>query len=295
MNAGVGRRDKYTPGGLLASSTQLGWHNVRVEIRHHAGGEIANRAVQAETEVAIDLFGHTESVVTRRSGRTSEVTRSERGMIWMCPSGVVEDVIHLSSPMTRQLHMFLPARLFSAEALGDRLGRFSPADLRYATGFHDPLVAGIGQGVAQELLAPTWLGSFLIETLSVALAARILQRHAPTAREQPRTGRGLSAVQERRAKELMDANLNTTLPEIAATCQLSVTHFVRAFRQSTGISPHQWLLKRRVEKAMLLLSYTSQPIAQIALLCGFSSQSHLTRAFTTQIGVPPAQWRRSRE
>lgn len=267
---------------------------MRVEIRHHDSGEVARRAVQTDTEVAIDLHGHTESIVTRRSGRTSEATRSERGMIWMCPGGVVEDFVHLSAPMTRQLHMYLPSSLFSADVLGERIGRFSPADLRYATGFHDVLISGIGAGIAQELSAPTSSGAFLIETLSVALAMRILQRHISSAADQRNVGRGLSPRQERRAKELMDDDLGVTLAQIAAECNLSVTHFVRLFRRSTGMSPHQWLVKRRIQRAISLLATTDEPIATIALMCGFSSQSHLTRAFTSQLGISPGRWRRSR-
>jgi len=104
--------------------------------------------------------------------------------------------------------------------------------------------------------------------------------------------RGLAPWQERRAEELMDQTLDITLSQLAESCRLSVSHFVRAFRHSTGLSPHQWLIRRRVNKAMALLSEDNLSIADIALACGFSSQSHLNRAFAAQAGVPPGRWRR---
>jgi AraC family transcriptional regulator len=72
-----------------------------------------------------------------------------------------------------------------------------------------------------------------------------------------------------------------------------VTHFARAFRQSIGASPHQWLLARRIDKAMSLLAGSDLTLAQIALACGFSDQSHLTRVFKVAVGTSPGRWRRS--
>ena len=82
------------------------------------------------------------------------------------------------------------------------------------------------------------------------------------------------------------------LVQLAEECGLSVAHFARAFRQSLKTSPHRWLLERRIERAMAMLSREQASLADIALACGFSDQSHFTRVFAKHAGVSPGQWRR---
>jgi transcriptional regulator GlxA family with amidase domain len=84
-----------------------------------------------------------------------------------------------------------------------------------------------------------------------------------------------------------------TLNAIAAECQLSTSHFSRAFRRSTGYPPHRWLLRHRIDIAKSLMKDRRQPLSQIALATGFADQSHFTRAFTSQIGTSPGVWRRN--
>jgi AraC family transcriptional regulator len=107
---------------------------------------------------------------------------------------------------------------------------------------------------------------------------------------------GLAPWQQRRARELIDARLDGGLPlaELAWACRLSVRHFARAFRQSTGQSPHRWLTARRLERARRLLEGSSRSLSEIAGACGFASQSHFTRVFTRRVGRSPGAWRRDR-
>ena len=99
---------------------------------------------------------------------------------------------------------------------------------------------------------------------------------------------GSAAWQERRAKELMSGTLSQEMPlsRLASECGLSVGHFVRAFRQSTGLSPHKWLLFQRVALARELLGNWTGSLIEIALLCGFANQSHFTRVFGRLVGCP---------
>ena len=106
---------------------------------------------------------------------------------------------------------------------------------------------------------------------------------------------GLAAWQERRAKEVLSANLDGSVPlkDVARECRLSVSHFSRAFRRTMGVAPHHWLLTRRVEVAKEKLRNTRLPLPEVALVCGFADQSHLTRVFTRTVGVSPGAWRRA--
>jgi AraC-like DNA-binding protein len=107
---------------------------------------------------------------------------------------------------------------------------------------------------------------------------------------------GLAPWQVRRAKEMLMAHLDgeITLEELAGECQLSRSHFARAFRKTTGLPPHRWLVEQRLERAKDLLLKSDLPLAEIADTCGFSDQSHFTRAFGAALGVAPGEWRRSR-
>jgi AraC family transcriptional regulator len=106
--------------------------------------------------------------------------------------------------------------------------------------------------------------------------------------------RRLAASQERRAKELVDANIrgNISIAELASACRLSEAYFSRAFRETCGAPPHRWLLQRRVELAKQKLAATDMPLATIATDCGFVDQSHLQRVFARTTGVTPKIWRK---
>jgi transcriptional regulator GlxA family with amidase domain len=96
---------------------------------------------------------------------------------------------------------------------------------------------------------------------------------------------------------LLEAHLDGELGlrEIAAECGLSAGHFARAFRQSIGVAPHAWLLRRRVDVAKSLMRDRRRPLAEVALTAGFADQSHFTRIFSRIVGVSPGAWRRCLE
>jgi AraC family transcriptional regulator len=110
----------------------------------------------------------------------------------------------------------------------------------------------------------------------------------------PPRGRLLSPLQERRviSRLLDDVARDTTLDELAGLCGMSRSHFIRAFRQITGMPPHRWLTMQRLKRAKGLLRGTKMPITEIALTCGFADQSHLTRVFSKVFAISPGAWRR---
>lgn len=105
----------------------------------------------------------------------------------------------------------------------------------------------------------------------------------------------LATWQVKRAKDLLSANLEESigLVELSRHCDLSPSHFSRAFKATTGLSPTEWLRQYQIEKAATLLLEHDTPLADIALRCGFSDQSHLSRAFKKAKGVTPLAWRRA--
>jgi AraC-like DNA-binding protein len=94
---------------------------------------------------------------------------------------------------------------------------------------------------------------------------------------------------------MIDSRLNGDLAidDLASACNLSPGVFMRAFRDTTGKTPHQWLTKRRVERSRGLLLNSNLPLIEVARSCGFTDQSHFTRIFARETGTPPGAWWRS--
>jgi AraC family transcriptional regulator len=104
---------------------------------------------------------------------------------------------------------------------------------------------------------------------------------------------GLPPKALRRVRDYVTAHLeeNISIQVLAAIVGLSRYHFARAFKQSEGVTPHQFLLQCRVQRAQELLAGTELPLAQIALAAGFSDQSHCSRRFRKLVGVTPSRYR----
>src|SRR5690606_20928401 len=103
---------------------------------------------------------------------------------------------------------------------------------------------------------------------------------------------GLASNILRRIDDWIETKLDQTLrpDELAIQANPSEFHLHRLFRRSRGVAPHAWVIERRVDRARILLQ-SDRPIAEIAVACGFSSQSHLTRVFRQQTGRTPANYR----
>ena len=106
----------------------------------------------------------------------------------------------------------------------------------------------------------------------------------------------LAPWQARRALSLIELNLGGTIKmgELATASRLSVSYFSKAFRADFGLSPHEYVIRRRVQRAQELMLVTQKTLACIAVACGFADQPHFTRLFRRIVGVTPARWRRSR-
>jgi len=133
------------------------------------------------------------------------------------------------------------------------------------------------------------------DSVVAAIVARTLHLCATN---QPVASRrlGLSRRQFTQVTEFMHDNLSRSirLSELASLARLSASQFGRAFKVSTGMTPHKWRLAARIEYAKHMLADRRNSLVDIALEAGFCEQSHFTRAFTAAHGVSPHAWRRSR-
>jgi AraC family transcriptional regulator len=126
-----------------------------------------------------------------------------------------------------------------------------------------------------------------------AIIVYLAQQYSPTASsKQPLTG-GLPKLRLRRVLEYIHGNLehDIHLDELAAAAGLSSFHFAKLFKQSTGVTPHQYVLQRRLERAKELLRNPEISLTQASLQSGFADQSHLTNVFRRFVGVTPSRFR----
>lgn len=135
------------------------------------------------------------------------------------------------------------------------------------------------------------------DQIARAMAARLVwvsRQGFPDIPGPGRLGCGLSKSQLRRLEEYIEVNLDKELhlESLSGIVGLSVSHFSRQFKSTSGKTPHQFVLQRRLERARRLLGNTTMPIAEIAIECGFSHQEHLTHTFRRQFAVTPAGFRR---
>ena len=131
------------------------------------------------------------------------------------------------------------------------------------------------------------------DSLANVLAVHLLRHHATTRPELPTYKGGLPQRQLVQVLDYIDAHLSReiTLADLAKLVGMSQFHFGRLFKQSLGLSPYQYLLQQRVERAKQLLKQTDNPVAAIALDCGFNSHSHLGRKFRQLTGITPRAYR----
>lgn len=192
------------------------------------------------------------------------------------------------------LNIYIPRCALDACADDANARRIEELNFTPGVGINDEILAALGAALLPAFAHSAHVSQLFVDHVTFAIVTHLAYSLGGMKDQERLTRGGLALWQQRRVKEFVDANLdgNMTVMLLARACGLSTKHFSRAFRQSTGLSPHQWLLHRRIDKAKQLLRGTL-PLADLALACGFADQSHFTRVFTRVVGLSPGQWRRT--
>ncbi|MFI5611409.1 helix-turn-helix domain-containing protein [Amycolatopsis sp. NPDC051903] len=269
------------------TSAGLGWESVYLSKQH----ERPHRGLFAAAPTH-QLILHLAGPVTvrRRFGTPAEqMRRVPAGGLFLQPSHA-DLAVELGGELDT-LHVYVADSAVQQAAETD-----TPVRLAEELGTVDPLLEQLLlslDGVVRdwEPSARTYA-----DQLCALVATHLARRHRAgrTSGEPAPAASALSDRQFDRVRELMTERLSEPLglAELAAATGLSVSRFARRFKARTGLPPHQYLLRLRVEQAGLLLRTSSDPIADIAARCGFSHQEHLTRVLRTQLGTTPGAIRR---
>ncbi|MDM9383419.1 AraC family transcriptional regulator [Chlorogloeopsis sp. ULAP01] len=160
----------------------------------------------------------------------------------------------------------------------------------------DVLLQGIFCALREELESKKIGGYLLIDSIKTTLAIHLLRNYCTTQPKLFTYTDGLPTLKLQQVKEYINEHLeqDVKLSEIAAIAQMSQYHFLRLFKQGMGVTPHQYILQCRIDKAKYLLQHSELSIADIAVRVGFCDQSHLTRYFKRIVGVTPKQLMQAR-
>jgi AraC family transcriptional regulator len=198
------------------------------------------------------------------------------------------------SPITFLMMDISPALVEDAAAeMGFDRGTIA---LRPQACLRDTEIARIGFAFKAELEAGEPNGRPYVEGLGLALAARLVTR-CGVRPALPRLRPTLPAACMRRVTDYIEANLDQdlALPQLAELAGLSLSHFKTLFRRTAGLPLHQYVIRRRVERAREMLMRGDLPISQVALEVGFAHQSHMARHFRRLLGTSPSRLARRDE
>jgi AraC family transcriptional regulator len=160
----------------------------------------------------------------------------------------------------------------------------------------DPQIQQIGMMLLSEMQNGGLGGGLYIESLANVVAVKLLRNYSSVAPSVVSYSDGLLEYQLSQAIEYINEYLSQDikLTDLAALLDMSQFHFSRRFKQSMGISPHQYVIGQRVEKAKQLLARSDLSIAEVAIACGFNSQSHLGQWFRQLTGMTPKAYQKQK-
>jgi len=291
-----GVRKYPSTSALLASSAGLGWSTISAELRSHGVAE-APTIVPQHVEICLVVAGNEDGLVRRTGAGFCQEAVPKTGAIWLSPAGVGKAIV-ITAPIPQTMHLYLPTTLFDRLKDDFNLPVAPAHSIRHAVGIGDDVIDQIGRSMLSELNVESAASRLYVEAASLALAARLLQKHCDSGACAPTdsSAHRLDHIRLRRVLDYIAENIkdHITLLDLAGIAGYSPFHFARKFTLAMGISPHRYISRIRLESAMAELATGKLPLAQIALNAQFSSQASFTRAFHRAIGVTPKEYQRRR-
>jgi AraC family transcriptional regulator len=273
-----------------SSALRPGWHRALIELHHVSPWEGEARLA---AHVVSLIVRPTHRLVCRLEGRPATSASVAADDLVVIPAGHAHWGAW-DAPTEFLLAFVTPEAM--VQAVEDDGYRAARADLRYRFRARDDQLAGLLRALHAELTGPVPEDRLYVDTLGVALAVHLLRVYGTQPLPLPRPNGRLSRSRLRVVLDYLNAHLsqNVRLDELAALAGMSPFHFLRVFTASCGLSPHRYLLHRRIEVARDALERQDVSLAELACRLGFVDQSHFTHHFRRLTGVAPGRLQRER-
>jgi AraC family transcriptional regulator len=172
-------------------------------------------------------------------------------------------------------------------------GAYGEVERRPSRKFADARLSAMVAAVRAEMAAGFPSGRLFLDSVEQAMAVALVNGHAVKHRPVQISRGGLGPARLRRIRELVHAKMEDelSLDELAQSVGLSTAHFARMFRKSTGETPHQFVLRQRLERAKAMLRAPDARVLDVAVACGFKTQQHFAQVFRELWGVSPTEYR----
>lgn len=291
--------ENYLPTSPILTSRETGWEHIMLRA-YHEPSDLEETLFPGGPDIYLVLVTSGAVQVAERKIHGPWITYPVREGDWFLSPAYGEPYVlrwkSLSTDPLKTLHLHLSAALFArtVQQVVDR----DPMQImvQERTGFQDPLLAHLAFSLQQELQhpAPGSVGKLYAETAAQMLATHLLRHYMTTTDIFISEYSGsLSSYQMRRLTMFVQDHLsqNLSLEILAQQVGFSPYHFARLFRQTTGESPHQFVLRQRLAAAERLLKETNLPLAHVASAIGIPNQSHFTQAFKRHLGMTPLVYR----
>jgi len=172
-------------------------------------------------------------------------------------------------------------------------GAYGEVELRASRRFANPRLRALVAAAHAEMVAGFPSGRLFLDSVEQAMAVALVKDYAVRHRPVEIYRGGLGAGRLRRIKELIDAKMENdlSLDEMAQSVGLSTAHFARMFRKSTGETPHQVVLRQRIDRAKAMLRAPDARVLDVAVACGFKTQQHFAQVFRDACKISPTEYR----
>lgn len=265
------------------------WDGIRLEHYRLAAGELPEHRHREHVAMIAMNDGCRGEIRTASGFRIGGPQHS--GNVCVLPSGLAHTA-RLEDPC-EQVALYLdPSLVRRAASESLKSAHFEVAERCMRS---DGVISSIGMALLGELESEGLSGRLYAESLANLLAVHLLRHYTTGTGEVQRISGGLSAQKLRQVMGFVAENYghDIRLSQLAEVAGMSSFHFAREFKRTTGTTPHQYLIKFRVERAKALLVEGEMPLIEVGLQSGFSHQSHFTRLFRRLTGTTPQAYRLS--
>lgn len=281
-----------------AALTGSDWAGLPLRIGHFPGSGSVEGLHTDTDAVLVWVGGPSEVTITYRDPASDAALEHhfERysGMMDLLPRGTtLHRVDWHGRPSTCTSVNFPEVTL---QALCSIPGAGLPADQGPQFGLVDAHVVDLVHRLREQAEGQDYFGAVYVQSLSLALASYVSARYGQGVKNEPAPRPAtLSNIQKKQIEAFVETELasNFGLMDLASIVGYSPDHFARLFKHAFHQSPYQYVLARRIERAMAMLRDESLPIAEIAAACGFSNQGHFTTAFKRRTGTTPGAYRKT--